>query len=538
MSLAGNAARGSIQISLDHAAAARQALRAVFVFTCLAAILYALLPSASTIAWAQQLAPDHALEDKTIALIYTLRWCLPIAGAAGLLWIVIAPHLQHPLRDLLAVIAASQWSLPVILLIAALVRVAWLLYFPTHPYADSLGYMAAATQLAGGHGFVWDLESNQPLVGWPVGYPSFLAALFVVTGPNANVALGLNVLVAVLTVAQTAWLGALLFGRAVGLLAALLLALFPGMIVYTSLVSTELLFLWLTTLCFWLAVRPQSPARTATKTLAAGLATGMAAGGAALVRATGLMLLPFWAVLHWATQRKPRQAALWGAALLVGSLLVVLPWTARNYVRFHKFIPVSTNGGMNFWIGNNPNAYGGFMFPHDPAINPLYLINEARDEVRLEAEGYRLGREWLRTALRSDPRHVYLLYRAKVVYMLTTFDFGLHWNALSAAQKGQPGTGVIAFVVVNATYWAALAGAAFGMLALCLARTRGTVRQWSPLLLFVYWLLLHLPYFGQDRFMLPMLPGLLIYCALGIAIIGKITLAGPFRTLHIESETR
>jgi hypothetical protein len=34
-------------------------------------------------------------------------------------------------------------------------------------------------------------------------------------------------------------------------------------------------------------------------------------------------------------------------------LLLTLPWTIRNYQVFHKFIPLTTNGGFNLYRGNN-----------------------------------------------------------------------------------------------------------------------------------------------------------------------------------------
>ena len=38
---------------------------------------------------------------------------------------------------------------------------------------------------------------------------------------------------------------------------------------------------------------------------------------------------------------------------MFATLLVILPWTIRNYVDFHKVILISTNGGKNLLIGNS-----------------------------------------------------------------------------------------------------------------------------------------------------------------------------------------
>jgi hypothetical protein len=47
---------------------------------------------------------------------------------------------------------------------------------------------------------------------------------------------------------------------------------------------------------------------------------------------------------------------------LILSLAVILPWTARNYSVFRQFVPVTTQFGVNFWIGNNDKATGTDYF--------------------------------------------------------------------------------------------------------------------------------------------------------------------------------
>ena len=47
-------------------------------------------------------------------------------------------------------------------------------------------------------------------------------------------------------------------------------------------------------------------------------------------------------------------SAVWrrAAALLLGLVLTIAPWTIRNAIVFHAFVPVSTMGGLNLWQGN------------------------------------------------------------------------------------------------------------------------------------------------------------------------------------------
>jgi hypothetical protein len=39
-------------------------------------------------------------------------------------------------------------------------------------------------------------------------------------------------------------------------------------------------------------------------------------------------------------------------------VLVVAPWTYRNYLRFGRFIPIRSNLGLELWIGNHPGSDG------------------------------------------------------------------------------------------------------------------------------------------------------------------------------------
>lgn len=50
-----------------------------------------------------------------------------------------------------------------------------------------------------------------------------------------------------------------------------------------------------------------------------------------------------------------------GLLILVGAFLLIGLWTTRNYMQFHQFVPVASNSGANFLIGNCENTipYGG-----------------------------------------------------------------------------------------------------------------------------------------------------------------------------------
>ena len=428
-------------------------------------------------------SPSGDLQPKTILLYQWIRVAAALFAFPGIAWLLLPQRWRMAVVAWLRQLANWRWMLLAILAVATAVRVSWLLYFPTQPYADSEWYYRTAAQLAAGHGYVWDLESRQPLVGWPIGYPALLAIFFVVTGPSTVLAQSLNVLFSVVCVALTFAIGDRLFGRMVATVAGLVLALFPGMVVYASLVSTDLLFMLLTTATYFMVLRPIAQRQRAANAID-GLLAGLLVGISTLVRATGMTLLPLWGLVRWMVTGSFMRALGWTLAGVVAVALVVLPWTIRNYVHFQKIIPVSTNGGVNFWIGNNPWARGDFMWPRDEAYNPLLPL--MGNEPTINAEGYHLGLEYLQQMAREDPAHLARLYFNKALYMFNAFDFGLGWNKLSAVIPDHPGVGDKAFAVTDLVYWLGAGFALFGLLALVIqsrahAQISGAAYSWRPI---------------------------------------------------------
>jgi hypothetical protein len=73
-----------------------------------------------------------------------------------------------------------------------------------------------------------------------------------------------------------------------------------------------------------------------------------------------VVLLP---ALDWLARRRegrgqvPRRAASW-AAFGLGLVLPILPVTAHNLIAGRDLVPIASQGGVNFWIGNNPRSDG------------------------------------------------------------------------------------------------------------------------------------------------------------------------------------
>jgi hypothetical protein len=121
-------------------------------------------------------------------------------------------------------------ALAPILGVAFAVRLAWVLAAPVDPREaflwDMTFYDLAALQVADGV-LLRDFD-GVATARWTPGYPILLGGTYAIFGTGLLVGKLLNVVLATFTVAATGLLGARLFGREPGLLAAALLALLPG----------------------------------------------------------------------------------------------------------------------------------------------------------------------------------------------------------------------------------------------------------------------------------------------------------------------
>src|SRR5207302_1680079 len=81
---------------------------------------------------------------------------------------------------------------------------------------------------------------------------------------------------------------------------------------------------------------------------------GALLGLSALTRATALGFVPLAALWLYLPAARPSPAArLAVPAVLVGACVVILlPWTVRNYLAYKRFVLVDTTSGYNLWLGS------------------------------------------------------------------------------------------------------------------------------------------------------------------------------------------
>lgn len=400
------------------------------------------------------------------------------------------------------------------------VRLGWLALEDPAPAADSEWYYLAAQQIAAGNGFV---AKGVLTARWPVGYPAFLGGLFALFGPSlvvgrlANAALYLGVIALAYALARRMF-GSELAAR----LTALVLALYPNHIFYTTLLLSEILFLSLLLLGVALLLSARG---------GLALAGGLVFGAATLTKPQALFLPALLLGLRLAhnPHRETRRRRL---GLLVGvhvaMAAVVAPWTMRNYRVFGRVVLVSTNGGYNLFIGNNPHARGYNKVTRK--MRAMVRIWGRREGPENEIVHDDRARRFALRYMREHPLAVLALWPRKLFYTYRSDFESLFWHAKALddeaeeqAQFGAPHEEVdvpkyLPHKIAAQACYMAVVLLAIGSAWVHFVRDRQRTRAEHPqasvgLWLFAYFTMVCLVFFGSTRFHFPVIPWLVIYAA-------------------------
>jgi tetratricopeptide (TPR) repeat protein len=267
-------------------------------------------------------------------------------------------------------------ALPIPLLIFALafgVRLWYLHQLPANPtfdcpIMDAEYHDRWARQLAAGDWTGTEVFFRAPL------YPYFLGVLYAAFGPNFTLVRVVQFALGALTCVLLYLLGVRLHSKAAGIIAGVMAALYGPMIFYDG----ELLLPVLETVlgmgllvCVVEGLRPHTGCGAGCSADEAGsagspsvgtpirywLLAGLCLGLFAITRPNILAFVPVLAVylvlvLGW---RLGGKAA--GLIALV-TVLCIAPVTVRNWVVGHDFVPISSQAGVNLYIGNNPQSDG------------------------------------------------------------------------------------------------------------------------------------------------------------------------------------
>lgn len=228
-----------------------------------------------------------------------------------------------------------------LLIVALAVRVAYVLHTSNFmPVQDGKSYNYLASGLAQGQGWVLGTSAFRP-----PGYPFFLAGVYSLVGvPHSTWAAArlIEALLATVTVGLVGLLALQIAGRTAMLITLAIAAVYVPFVLVGESLMTETLFVPLILAATNCAVR----SRTATPRRRWVISAGLLAGLAALTRGNGIVVGVALALVVWTgTPRMSRRAIVAPATLLAVMVLTIMPWTIRNAIAQHAFVPVTTELG-------------------------------------------------------------------------------------------------------------------------------------------------------------------------------------------------
>ncbi|WP_210246291.1 ArnT family glycosyltransferase [Aureimonas fodinaquatilis] len=380
------------------------------------------------------------------------------------------------------------------------IRIVWAGFIPVEPVSDSSAYNTFAWNIVN-HG-VYGWNANEPGAYWPVGTSAVAALTYMVLGDSFLGIVVLNLIASFATMYFINRLGDIYFGRPYGLVATAIIAFWPNLILFTTILSSELYFIALVTAGWFFWERREG--KVWVNLALCGLIWGLGSYMRPVI-----LFLP--AAVAIATATISRKFVQTGVRCIVVTLLIVLvvsPWTYRNYLVFGEPVLVSTNFGPNFWMGNNPESTGGYMELPE-WVNGMSETERAT-ALSAIAKGY----------IAENPIRFATDTVVKAVKLHSRETIGVAWNE-AAIESKLGAIGPTLFKLVSTGYW-------YAVVALALAGAAVLFMQGGFFGLFhpavggwAYFTLLHAIIVVEDRYHMASTPFIAMLAALSLGKAGQ-----------------
>jgi Flp pilus assembly protein TadD/4-amino-4-deoxy-L-arabinose transferase-like glycosyltransferase len=215
------------------------------------------------------------------------------------------------------------------------------------PLIDGANYFRTATAIASGN-----LLAGSEVFWQPPLYPYFLAGVMALVGRGMFAIYLVQAVVGALSCLLVQRIGRRVFGEAAGMWGAGIMALYGPLIYFDAQPLIPVLHIFLMLAGLLLLLRAAGVPEPSTHSRRDWVAAGLAWGLAAIATPNLLVCAPLAAI--WA-RRRSRPAAAPLVLFLCGIALPVGLVTLRNVLVTGEWVLLSSNSGINLYIGNNPD---------------------------------------------------------------------------------------------------------------------------------------------------------------------------------------
>lgn len=250
--------------------------------------------------------------------------------------------------DLLWVIGIFALALAVRLIYLAQIESS--LPFFSAPTLDELYHDNWAQQISSG-----DWIGGEPFFRAPL-YVYLLALIYKVFGHSLLLPRLFQIVIGSLSCVLIFLLAKKLFNRTVAIISGVTACLYAMLIFYDLQLLITSLVVFLDLVLIRLIIHAGEKPEPMNWLLA-----GSVLGVSALARPNILVFVPFiliWMFFQFRNKLDTKAIMMRWAILCAGALLLIAPVTIRNYVVSKDFVLIAWQGGLNFYLGNNPQATG------------------------------------------------------------------------------------------------------------------------------------------------------------------------------------
>jgi 4-amino-4-deoxy-L-arabinose transferase-like glycosyltransferase len=386
-------------------------------------------------------------------------------------------------------------SLLLVLIIGMFLRVFFISVHERPLFSDEKEYDQLAYNLAAKASYTYD---TSPTAYRPIGYPAFVSLTYFIFGHHL---ISVKVLQALADTAVSFLLYLVLAGHPerTRVLGATLWALYVPAVFYANLLLSETIFTFLFMLVIWMLTRnfAGDPWRS--------VVLGATLGILTLIKPT---IVVFVLVLPVLTRHLeiPRRKLY---PIAIAFLLVLSPWLVRNYFVFGEFA-LSSNGGVNLMIGNNPGASGAYRYPVDTNFSSGSKSEFDNDHEAARAATSYIVNNPIASTIQAAKK-IGRLFESEGGLLVMTFhdapeDVSTHYAAKYASLP------LFWILLTNVCYFLIMLAGIFGLF----TAEKGRL-WWTVISAFVSWLVVHAVFFGGGRFHYPLMPLMALYAAMFLA---------------------
>jgi hypothetical protein len=179
--------------------------------------------------------------------------------------------------------------------------------------------------------------------------------------------------------------------------------------------------------------------------------------------------------------------------MLIIFILFLLPWGVRNFNIFHTIVPISTNGGYIFLMGNHEASSGGVNFDFEYNLsNP----NEAEESKKAYIKAF--------NDIINNPIESIVRIPKKLIQTYYRGDSSITW-AFKLVEKDIPSVIISAiFYLTNLFFYSIIL---INILVFFIHRKKINLTKYVELFIItIYIFLILIVYVGSERYHIPLIP--------------------------------